>query len=40
MRKLTLIIKDDGSALLTDEDNQTIRNDIPAYEIEAFLKGL
>ena len=39
MRKLTLIIKDDGSGLIT-EDDQTIRNDIPPYEIEAFVQGL
>lgn len=39
MRKLTLIIKDDGSALIT-EDDQTVRNDIPPYEVEAFINGL
>ena len=40
MRKLTLIIKDDGSGLLTDENNNLVRNDIPPYEIESFVQGL
>lgn len=37
MRKLILILKDDGSAAITDEDNNMVRDNIPSYEVEAFL---
>lgn len=37
MRKLILILKDDGSAAITDENNNMVRDNIPSYEVEAFL---
>lgn len=39
MRKLELIINDDGSATI-QEDGKTVRDDIPPYEVEAFIQGL
>ena len=39
MRKLDLVIADDGSAAI-QEDGKTVRDDIPPYEVEAFIQGL
>lgn len=39
MRKLELIILDDGSARLESE-SKIIRDGIPPYEVEAFIQGL
>ena len=39
MRNLTLTINDDGTAQI-EEDGQILRDDIPPYEVEAFVQGL
>lgn len=39
MRKLELIINDSGNGSI-QEDGEIIRDNIPPYEVEAFIQGL
>lgn len=39
VRTLVLLIDGEGKGTLT-ENNEIVRDDIPEYELESFIKGL